>query len=72
MARLPGEDLVIQLVDKKIIVFDTSSQEVILEGNANVKEIAKFQFDIHNSTSLNDEQKAFAHFWSGYFYRSAV
>ena len=72
MALLPGSDWAIQLVGKKIIILNTSSQEVILEGSANAKEIAKFQLDIHNNTSLNDEQKVFAHFWCGYFYRSSV
>lgn len=68
MARLPGDEYAIQQIDGIVILFRNHTEEEIVRFNpsdANATAIA--QKTIHDST-LSDEEKCFAHFWSGYFY----
>lgn len=73
MARLDGEngspDYLMQKIGNEVILFQEHTEEEIVRypfDDAN--EIARAQKIIHSSEKLTDEQKCFAHFWSGYFY----
>jgi len=73
MAQLPPDgDLLVQQIDGMVIIFHRYTEEEIVRfdpGNADA--CAKAQGVIHQSERLTDEQKSFAHFWSGYFYAHA-
>jgi hypothetical protein len=74
MAQLPpdGEWLVQQIGDD-VIVFQRYTEEEIARFpavDANASAIA--QGVIYADPRLNPEQKAFAHFWCGYFYAHAT
>lgn len=73
MAQLPPDgEWLIQQSDNLVSVFNQYTQEEIVAfdpGDANAS--ARAQATIHNSKSLTDEQKCFAHFWSGYFHANA-
>lgn len=70
MAGLPPDGTwLIQQIGGEVIVFHRYTEEEIVrfdpsDGNA----AAIAQKTIHDSDLLNEEQKNFAHFWSGYFY----
>ena len=74
MAQLPPDgDWLIQQNDGIVRLFQRYTEELIVEfeaadGNA----AARAQAVIHNSDRLTEEQKCFAHFWSGYFYAYSV
>ena len=72
MARLPGERFLIQLTGENVILFEEYTEREIVrfpasDGNA----AAQAQKVIYDS-ELTDEEKCFAHFWSGYFCRCGV
>lgn len=68
MARLPSERYCIQLVGLDIVLFDEVMQEDVLTIPAQGgPELAKAQRVI-NEYPMSVEDKAFAHFWCGYFY----
>lgn len=72
MAQLPGERYLIQQIGAEVILFQRDTEEEIVrfrasDGNA----VAQAQKAIYDSP-LTDEEKTFAHFWSGYFYANAV
>lgn len=68
MARLPSDDFLIQQVGNNVIVFEDYTEREIVRFNVTDKDaVAKAQKEIHDS-ELSDEDKSFAHFWSGYFY----
>lgn len=72
MARLPSERYVIQQHDGLVVLSEDGSEREIVRfdpADANASAIA--QGTIHRS-ELNDEDKCFAHFWSGYFHAHAV
>jgi len=72
MARLPSERYIIQQIGGAVVLFeDGTERELIRFDPANADAAAKAQKDIHDS-ELAAEDKAFAHFWSGYFYAHAV
>jgi hypothetical protein len=74
MAQLPPDgDWLIQQIDGQVILFQRYTEREIVrfdpsDGNA----AARAQLVIHESDQLTDEQKNFAHFWSGYFYAHAT
>jgi len=74
MAQLPPDgDWLVQQIDGMVIVFRRHTEEEIVRfdpGDANAS--AQAQAVIDASDRLTDEQKTFAHFWSGYFYAHAV
>lgn len=72
MALLPGERYVIQQIGDEVVLFEQGSERGIMrfdpsDGNS----AARAQKAIHDSPDLSEEQKCFAHFWSGYFYAHA-
>lgn len=72
MASL-GEDWLIQQIGGEVILFRRHTEEEIVrfdpsDGNA----AAQAQKVIYDDDRLTDEEKCFAHFWSGYFYANAV
>lgn len=73
MAGLPPDgDWLIQQHDGTVVLFHRYTEEEIVrfdpsDGDA----CAVAQGIIHADDRLNDEQKSFAHFWSGYFYAHA-
>lgn len=72
MARLPSERYVIQQIDGSVVLFEDGSEREIVRFNpADTNAAAQAQATIHES-DLSDEDKAFAHFWSGYFYAHAT
>ncbi len=71
MARLPSERFLIQQIGGLVILFeDGSEREIVRFDPGNHDAVAKAQGAI-NESELNPEDKAFAHFWSGYFYANA-
>jgi hypothetical protein len=72
MARLPSEMYVIQQVSGFVVLYDDTSQREIVRFNPyDANATAKAQKFIHDSDLLSEEDKCFAHFWSGYFYAHA-
>lgn len=73
MARLTHEsNWLIQQIGGEVILFHEYTEEEVVRFNPfDVDDTAKKQKVIYESTQLTDEEKCFAHFWSGYFYRSA-
>jgi hypothetical protein len=72
MARLPSEKYLIQQVgsDKVILFEDGTEREIVRFDPRDPSAAAQAQAAIHAS-ELGDEDKCFAHFWSGYFYANA-
>lgn len=74
MAQLPPDgDWLIQQIGGEVILFHRYTEEEIVrfdpsDGNA----AAQAQSVIAHDGRLNNEQKCFAHFWSGYFYAHAT
>lgn len=73
MAGLPPDgEWLIQQQGGEVILFNRHTQQEIVRfdpSDANAACIA--QGVIHKTPLLTDEQKTFAHFWSGYFYAYA-
>lgn len=68
MARLPSERFLIQQIGSDVVLFeDMSEREIVRFPAANGNAAAKAQKEIYDS-ELNDEDKCYAHFWSGYFH----
>lgn len=80
MAQLPpdGEWLMQQIGDRVILFNRYTELELVSfglhgpDGRLDAGEIAKVQQRIRDLDELTDEQKSFAHFWSGYFYAHAM
>lgn len=71
MAVLPNDDYLIQLIGENVILFHRYTEEELVRFNiGDPGEVAIAQRLIHELTELDEENKAFAHFWSGYFYGS--
>jgi hypothetical protein len=72
MARLPSEEYLIQQIGEQVILFHVHTEEEVVRYDASDKDAtAKAQKVIHDSDKLTDEDKTFAHFWSGYFHAFA-
>ena len=84
MAQLPGERYLIQNIGGEVVLFNREAEalaefgveveeaEVVRFDPTNRDATSKAQLTIHNAPGLTDEEKAFAHFWSGYFYAHAT
>lgn len=73
MAQLPSLDWLIQQIDGEVILFNRFTEEEIVKFDpSNADDTAKAQKVIFDSRLLSTEDKCFAHFWSGYFYRNAT
>ena len=71
MARLPSYGYLIQQIGGQVILFeDGSEREIIRFDPADANAASQAQRVTHES-ELDDEDKCFAHFWSGYFYAFA-
>jgi hypothetical protein len=73
MARLaPESEWLLQQMGGEVVLFHEHTEEEIVRFNpADGNAAAQAQLPIHNSDKLTDEEKSFAHFWSGYFYAHA-
>lgn len=68
MARLPSEQYLMQRIGDDVVLFEDGTEEEIVRYKFNDGDAtAKAQKVIHDS-KLSDEDKCFAHFWSGYFW----
>lgn len=72
MASL-GENWLIQQIGGEVILFQRYTEEEVVKFNPNDPDAAaKAQKVIYDDDRLTDEEKCFAHFWSGYFYAHAT
>lgn len=72
MARLPSEEWLIQQIENQVVLFHEETEEEIVRFDpADANATAKAQSVIHDSPRLSEEDRCFAHFWSGYFYGCA-
>lgn len=72
MAQLPGDRFLIQQVGGDVILFGRHDGEEIVKFDPTDREaVVAALATIHTSTVLTEDEKAFAHFWSGYFYAIA-
>lgn len=73
MSRLaPGSPWLIQQIAGEVILFhEYNEEEIVRFDPSNGNETAKKQKFIHDHPSLTEEEKVFAHFWSGYFHAHA-
>lgn len=74
MAQLPPDGTwLVQQIGGTVRVFHQYTDEVIVAFDpADADAAARAQAVIHGTDLLDAEQKAFAHFWSGYFYAHAA
>jgi len=74
MAQLPPDgNWLIQQIGGEVILFHRYTEyEIVKFDPSNSDAAAKAQKIIYDSDKLTDEEKSFAHFWSGYFYRNAT
>lgn len=76
MAQLPGGDWLIQQIDGMVVLFHRHTEEEIVRfdpSDANASAQAQQKIAVDGILGgLNQEQVAFAHFWSGYFYAHAT
>jgi hypothetical protein len=71
MSMLPSMNYIIQQIDGQVILFEVGSErEIVRFDPSDNNATALAQKDIHFS-ELSDEDKCFAHFWSGYFHAHA-
>lgn len=72
MAQI-GENWLIQQHSGVVTLFHRYTEEEIVRFDpSDAKDCAIAQERIAHSDKLNDEEKCFAHFWSGYFYAHAT
>lgn len=72
MARLPSTQYIIQIINGHVVIFEEFTEKEVIRFNPNnADETAKAQKVIYES-DLSDEDKSFAHFWSGYFYAHSL
>ena len=72
MASL-GESWLIQQIGGEVILFQRYTEEEVVRFPADDADAAaKAQKVIYDTDQLTDEEKCFAHFWSGYFYAHSV
>lgn len=73
MARLPSGNYLMQQIGDDVILFeDGSERELVKFYPADRNTIAQTQLTTHELTELSEEDRCFAHFWSGYFYAYAT
>jgi len=72
MAQLPGERFLIQQIDGQVVLFERyTEREIVRFDPGEPNAAAKAQKVIYDS-ELTDEERCFAHFWSGYFHAYAT
>lgn len=72
MARLPSEMYLIQQIGNEVIcwVDDGTEREIVRFDLTDSNAVSQAQKAIFDS-ELSDEDKCYAHFWSGYFYANS-
>ena len=69
MARICESEWFMQEIGGLVILFrDYDEEEIVRFDPTDANAVAQAQKTIHDTPFLNDEEKSFAHFWSGYFY----
>lgn len=73
MAQLPPDgEWLVQQIDGVVVVYHRYSEEEITRFDPSDSDAsAKAQRVIAHDLRLTEEQRCFAHFWSGYFYAHA-
>lgn len=73
MAQLPPDgEWLIQQIGGQVILFQQYTEEEIVRFNPTDRDaVATAQKVINDDPRLSDEERCFAHFWSGYFYGCA-
>lgn len=73
MAQLPpdGTWLIQQMYGEVVLFHRYTEDEVVRFDPSDADATVQAQSVIHQSEELTDEQKKFAHFWSGYFFARA-
>jgi hypothetical protein len=72
MAQLPSQDWLIQQIGTEVILFERDTErEIVRFDPSDQNAAAQAQKVIHDAPDLSDEDRCFAHFWSGYFYAYA-
>ena len=74
MARLAQDSMwLIQQIGGEVILFQEGTEaEIVRFDPSDSDATARAQKIIYDAVSLTNEEKCFAHFWSGYFYRNAT
>lgn len=73
MAQLPDRKHLIQQIGGRVILFNRDTEEEFVKFDpSDADATAKAQLAIYELEGLDDESKAFAHFWSGYFHAHAL
>jgi hypothetical protein len=73
MVRLFSGEWMLQQVGDTVILFHAETEEEVVRFvAADVNEVSRAQHAIFGYHRMSDEDKAFAHFWCGYFYGLAV
>lgn len=71
MARLPSDMYIINQIGHDVVIWEEGPEtEIVRFDVMDSDAIARAQKTIFDS-KLSDEDKCFAHFWSGYFYACA-
>jgi hypothetical protein len=69
MARLPSGDYLVQsLADGSVFVFEDHTERQIARFDPTDEQQLVEGMAAIEASNLSDEDRAFAHFWSGYFY----
>lgn len=72
MAVLPSGEWLVQQIDGFVVLLNQYTDEEIVRYDASDSGAAAVaQRTIHETDLLDGEQKAFAHFWCGYFWGCA-
>jgi len=73
MARLPSGHWLLQQFDDEVILFHERTDDMLVRFNPKDHvSLAAAQEVIAHCEELTGEDRAFAHFWSGYFYAHAT
>jgi len=72
MAQLPSGDWLIQQIDGDVILYCRDTEREVVRFNPSSANAAAQAQKIIYDSDLSDEDKCFAHFWSGYFYAHAT
>lgn len=73
MARLPSETWLMQRIGNQVVLFKEGSEEELVNYDvADTDEMTAASLTIAETDRLGEEDKAWAHFWQGYFYGTQV
>lgn len=73
MARVADGNWLIQQIDGIVVLFhEYTDEEIVRFDPSDADAAARAQLTIHEARQLNEEERSFAHFWSGYFYACAA